>query len=66
MDRKTIPVPGYPGFVFSGVTDEDERVVKGRDAFATKYCAEKGWDREKLTIPQILEIRKEEGWKNPT
>lgn len=45
---------------------EHQRVISGRADFAKKYAEENGWsDLEQLSIQQILEIRKQEGWKNP-
>lgn len=40
-------------------------IFKKRDDFVQKYCLEKGWKFSELTLDQILEIRKQEGWKNP-
>ena len=42
-----------------------EKVMLARDAFIDKYCADKGWTKASLTIEQILEIRAQDGWKNP-
>jgi hypothetical protein len=39
--------------------------LKARDAFVRKYCAERGWDPEHISIEQLLDIREQEGWKNP-
>lgn len=52
------------------VSDENaeqvRRVIDIRHQFILKYCKEKGWSEDpvKLTIPQILEIRSQDGWKN--
>ena len=45
-----------------------EELIMARLLFAKEYCEEKGWDTStiKLNIDQITEIRKQEGWKNPT
>lgn len=40
-------------------------VLKGREEFTLKYVSEKGWDFDNLTIPQIMEIRAQDGWKTP-
>jgi hypothetical protein len=48
---------------------EAQRIVNGRHAFAVAYCMSKAWPYEnlgKLSIEQILEIRAQDGWKNPT
>lgn len=48
--------------------DELQRIFNGRHAFVVGYMAKMGWEGppEKLSIERILEIRKQEGWKNPT
>jgi hypothetical protein len=40
-------------------------VILGRDRFVRDYCGSRRWDIEDLTVEQILEIRSQEGWKNP-
>jgi len=49
------------------VDDETADALQKRHDFSMAYCKEKGWpqDAEKLTIDQILEIRKQPGWINP-
>jgi hypothetical protein len=42
-----------------------ERILEARGKFVMLYAKEKQWDIENLTMEQILEIRKQEGWKNP-
>lgn len=44
---------------------EAHLIILARHEIVTKYCEEKGWDMEDLTIEQILEIRNLEEWKNP-
>lgn len=46
---------------------ESNPVLKARDEFVRRYCLEKGWpsNRDDLTMDQIMEIRSQEGWKNP-
>ena len=46
---------------------EHQRVLNARGEFAKKYAKENGWgeDLEQLSMQQIMEIRKQEGWKNP-
>lgn len=62
---KRIEVPGTGGAVL--VPDEDavriRGIIESRDAFVSAYCVEREWDRDTLTITQILEIRAQEGWK---
>jgi hypothetical protein len=64
MAKQTINLPG--GFTVSGVTNDEAKVLAGRGRFVEKYCAEKGWDLNRLTIEQLLEIRSQSGWKNPS
>lgn len=47
-------------------SDETRRVLGGRQAFVAEYCREKGWNPDNLTIPQIMQIRSQDGWKSPT
>lgn len=68
---KTIELPGGAGTVVFTGTDaeaaEHERVLRARHEFAMGYCRSKGWpeDAAQLSIEQILEVRAQEGWKNP-
>lgn len=41
-------------------------IIKARDNVIRIICAEKGWKLEELNFEQILEIRQDERWKNPT
>ena len=45
--------------------NEQTRILLGRDSFIKKYCDEKSWKMEDLTLEQIMEIRQQDGWKNP-
>jgi len=53
------------GMEVYGASPEQERILKGREAFVLAYTAKKGWNVDTLTIQQILEIRSQDGWKNP-
>lgn len=54
------------GMTMIGVSPEQETILRGRDKFVRAYCAEKGWGHvESLSIAQIMEIREQDGWKNP-
>ena len=63
--------PGLPPVFVPGATqkqtDHIQRVLEARHAFVTEYCKTRGWpdNVECLTIAQILEIREQDGWKNP-
>lgn len=52
------------GVVVSGGKPEVLNIIKLRDAFIADYCKAKGWTGP-LAISQILEIRSQDGWKNP-
>lgn len=69
-----MPIIDLPGNVGSVVVrgtqadaDKTKAVFDARHAFALKYCQEQGWSTElgKLSIEQILQIRSQEGWRNP-
>jgi len=40
-----------------------EEIIMKRDKITEDYCCKKGWDRDKLTFEQILEIRNLKEWK---
>lgn len=48
-----------------GASDDQLLLMQKRAAFSEKYCKEKGWDVSAIALPQLIEIRKQEGWKNP-
>ncbi len=50
--------------IFGGTPQQVAAIVR-RDSFIRQYAEEKEWDVNNLTMEQILEIRKQEGWKNP-
>lgn len=39
--------------------------LQARHQAILTICEEKGWDPGSLTFEQVLEIRKDERWKNP-
>ena len=57
------------------VTNEGHRVpspgkletalTRKRHKFIEDYCKKRNWDPKQLSFEQFLEIRKEDGWKNP-
>ena len=49
--------------LLSQVSHGEAQIIKSRDGFARTYCAERGWDIENLSIEQLLEIRRQSGWK---
>jgi len=49
-----------------GVSDQQAHTIKARVEFVQQYCQEKGWNKDELSIEQILEIRQQEAWKNPS
>lgn len=50
------------------LSSEQETILRKRAAFVASYCAEKGWptDITSLSMKQIMEIRDQPGWQNPT
>lgn len=42
-----------------------KELIESRENFANSYVQQKGWDRQNLTMDQILEIRSCKEWKNP-
>ena len=46
---------------------ELDDLIKARHAFVVRYCTQMGWptEAERLTIAQVLQIRAQDGWKNP-
>lgn len=54
------------GLHIFGVSPAQEALLRGREAFVKKYCSEKDWDIDNLSIEQIMEIRKQDGWKCPS
>lgn len=66
MSNDNTFIPEGGGFAVYGASDEQVRVLRAREKFAKEYCAAKGWDFNNVTMPQMLEIRSQPGWKNPT
>lgn len=69
MERYKMP-GGIGTIMLSGTPEEiahHKKMVEGRHKFSQEYIKKKGWGPpETLSIPQIMEIREQEGWKNPT
>ncbi len=53
------------GLTIHGMDAEGETRIRSRDAFITAYCKDKGWDPKDLDMTKVIEIRQQEGWKNP-
>jgi hypothetical protein len=53
------------GVTLYGASPAQIATISHRDSFIRDYAETKGWDVNKLTFEQVLEIRKQEGWKNP-
>ena len=66
-----VKLPGGSGSVLVMGTQSDadrtQAVINARHAFTQEYCQEQGWpsNPDQLSIEQILQIRKQDGWKNP-
>jgi hypothetical protein len=54
----------FGGMKFSGPKSTEDLLL-GRSRFIEAYCKEKGWTMP-LDIQQILEVRAQDGWKNPS
>ncbi len=68
---KVIKAPGGMSILHLGTDAEAEAaedLITRRHKFAQAYCAEKGWpsDPTELSIEQILEIREQPGWQDPS
>lgn len=53
------------GMKLFGGTPRQIAAIARRDSFIRQYAETKGWDVNNLSFDQILEIRKQDGWKNP-
>lgn len=42
-----------------------QNLLNSRDKFVKEYCTEKGWNFNSLTYEQVLEIRRQPGWRDP-
>lgn len=65
-----INIPGGPVGLHMGTRESAEReqaIIDARHAFAIRYATEQGWGKNlnNLSIAQIMEIRKQNGWKKP-
>lgn len=65
-----IRIPGGGKVLHPGTKEEaneHQRIIDARGAFVQQYIKEKGWSESfaDLSIDQIMEIRTQEGWKNP-
>jgi hypothetical protein len=45
--------------------DHSNTLLK-RGEFVRTYCVDRGWDPDHLTIEQLLEVRAQPGWKQPS
>jgi hypothetical protein len=68
---KRIELPGglsafHPGTDAEAEAAED--LIARRHKFVQEFCASKGWptDPTELSIEQILEIREQPGWQDPS
>ena len=69
MSKSREPLQGgtelVNGMKIFGGTPEQIAAITRRDSFIRKYAEGKGWDVNNLSLDQIFEIRRQEGWKNP-
>jgi hypothetical protein len=45
------------------ISEKDVEML--RENFKIKYSKSKGWNPQKLTTEQIIEITQQKGWKSP-
>lgn len=45
--------------------EQQDAFAKKRQRFVEDYCKKRGWDPKQLSYEQTLEIREQDGWKNP-
>ena len=62
--RKNILLPG--GGIAFQVTKNQAKLLQARQKFVENYCREKGWDMLNLSIDQLMEVRNQPGWQNPS
>ena len=62
--RKNILLPG--GGIAFQVTESQAKLLQARQKFVENYCCEKGWDILNLSIDQLMEVRNQPGWQNPS
>jgi hypothetical protein len=72
IERVEMPFVKLPGNLGVAITtgtqadaDDMKATIEGRHAFIQKYCQEQGWNSSNLSMQQVLQIRQQEGWKNP-
>jgi hypothetical protein len=41
-------------------------LLRKRGEFVRSYCGEHGWDPDHLTMEQLLKVREQPGWKQPS
>ena len=41
----------------------EEQIIEFRNQFVTQYCLTNNWNKDNLTLEQIMEIRSHSGWK---
>lgn len=40
-------------------------LIRARRVFVENYCRLRNWDPDRLTLAQVLQIRRQGGWKQP-
>ena len=65
-DEAIVSVTKMVGGMMVAATPKQHDILQMRGAFAKAYCEAKGWNFDNPTIDQILEIRSQRGWINPT
>ncbi len=47
----------------SGLSDQELNML--REKFIIDYVEKRGWERQKLTTEQLIEIKEQKGYKTP-
>jgi len=67
-------IKNHVGEIMQILEDNDKKGMENRGIdsfqqkrleFALNYATDQGWNPKELTMAQIIEIRKQDGWKNP-
>ncbi len=54
------------GLVILGASAEQADQLKMRESFVNRYFEERDWDASNPTMEQVMEVRSQPGWQNPS
>ena len=52
--------------IVSGLNQQEIAILDARQKFIQVYFQERGWDIENPSMEQILEVRQQDEWENPS